>query len=128
MSDRAFKLATSSTADKLPLEKFHRLLDLVFWRERQKIFDFCYTFKNSYTSLPISFLLLFFIFFLVFIQGITGYYSDPVACGAYILGVAAGGADHSPAPPGPRFHQSLSSVSSVSSVSRLLLSTGKGTP
>jgi hypothetical protein len=23
--------ATSSTADKLPLEKFHRLLDLVFW-------------------------------------------------------------------------------------------------
>ena len=24
-------LTTSSTADKLPLEKFHRLLDLVFW-------------------------------------------------------------------------------------------------
>ena len=27
----SFKLATSSTADKLPLEKFHRLLDLAFW-------------------------------------------------------------------------------------------------
>jgi hypothetical protein len=25
------KLTASSTADKLPLEKFHRLLDLVFW-------------------------------------------------------------------------------------------------
>jgi len=25
------KFTTSSTADKLPLEKFHRLLDLVFW-------------------------------------------------------------------------------------------------
>jgi len=24
-------LTASSTADKLPLEKFHRLLDLVFW-------------------------------------------------------------------------------------------------
>jgi len=27
----SLKLTTSSTADKLPLEKFHRLLDLVFW-------------------------------------------------------------------------------------------------
>jgi hypothetical protein len=25
------KLTASSTADKLPLEKFHRLLDLAFW-------------------------------------------------------------------------------------------------
>jgi hypothetical protein len=28
---QALKLTTSSTADKLPLEKFHRLLDLAFW-------------------------------------------------------------------------------------------------
>jgi hypothetical protein len=27
----SFKLATSSTAAKLPLKKFHRLLDLAFW-------------------------------------------------------------------------------------------------
>jgi hypothetical protein len=27
----SLKLTASSTADKLPLEKFHRLLDLVFW-------------------------------------------------------------------------------------------------
>ena len=26
-----FKFTASSTTDKLPLEKFHRLLDLVFW-------------------------------------------------------------------------------------------------
>ncbi len=31
------ELIASSTADKLPLEKFHRLLDLIFWEERQKI-------------------------------------------------------------------------------------------
>jgi len=31
------ELTTSSTADKLPLEKFHRLLDLVFW---DKFFKF----------------------------------------------------------------------------------------
>jgi hypothetical protein len=28
---QALKLTASSTADKLPLEKFHRLLDLAFW-------------------------------------------------------------------------------------------------
>jgi len=28
---QTLKLTTSSTADKLPLEKFHRLLDLAFW-------------------------------------------------------------------------------------------------
>ena len=30
-------LTTSSTADKLPLEKFHRLLDLVFWGKFLKL-------------------------------------------------------------------------------------------
>ena len=34
---QVLELIASSTADKLPLEKFHRLLDLVFWgRETSK--------------------------------------------------------------------------------------------
>jgi hypothetical protein len=36
LSDTALKLTASSTADKLPLEKFHRLLDLVFWGKFSK--------------------------------------------------------------------------------------------
>jgi hypothetical protein len=31
------KLTASSTADKLPLEKFHRLLDLAFWGKFLKL-------------------------------------------------------------------------------------------
>jgi hypothetical protein len=31
LSDATFKLTANSTADKLPLEKFHRLLELAFW-------------------------------------------------------------------------------------------------
>jgi hypothetical protein len=31
------KVTASSTADKLPLEKFHRLLDLVFWGKFLKL-------------------------------------------------------------------------------------------
>jgi hypothetical protein len=62
----------------------------------QKIFDICYTFKNSYTSLPISFLLLFIYFFSCVY---TGYYSPrlvcPFACGALKLRVSRpGGAGH----------------------------------
>jgi hypothetical protein len=37
LSDKAFKLTASSEADKLPLEKFHRLLDLVFWGKFLKL-------------------------------------------------------------------------------------------
>jgi hypothetical protein len=32
-----FKFTASSTTDKLPLEKFHRLLDLVFWGKFLKL-------------------------------------------------------------------------------------------
>src|SRR4028118_160071 len=89
------------------------------------IFDHCcYIFKISQ-----SFIYNFFKHYIFFSCVYTGCYSDPVACGALNLGVAAGGAGHKPgSPPGPRFHQSLSSVSCVSTVSKLLLSTGKGTP
>jgi hypothetical protein len=34
---QALQRATSSTADKLPLEKFYRLLDLVFWGQIFKV-------------------------------------------------------------------------------------------
>ena len=82
----SFKLATSSTADKLPLKKFHRLLDLVFR----------VNFKNR-----ILYHLLY------FFSSLTGYYrvlpgitqsgfkqAVSGACGAPILAVAAGGAGH----------------------------------
>jgi hypothetical protein len=47
-------LTASSTADKLPLEKFHRLLDLVFWGKFLKLHTIPYfiffTFCTGYHS------------------------------------------------------------------------------
>jgi len=63
-------LTASSTADKLPLEKFHRLLDLVFWVKFLKL--------NSISL---------FVFFGEFYRVSL----DPVACGALNLKCAAGG-------------------------------------
>jgi hypothetical protein len=64
------QLIASSTADKQPLEKFHRLLDLVFWGKFLK-------FKS------ISLFVFFGEFYRVSL--------DPVACGALNLKCAAGG-------------------------------------
>jgi len=44
-------LQASYTADKLPLEKFHRLLDLAFWGEHQKISKSCKGFIADQHSL-----------------------------------------------------------------------------
>jgi hypothetical protein len=60
----------SSTADKLPLEKFHRLLDLAFWVKFLKL--------NI-----VSLFVVFGEFYRVSL--------DPVACGALNLKCAAGG-------------------------------------
>ena len=64
------KLTASSLADKLPLEKFHRLLDLVFWGKFLK-FDSISCF--------------------VFLWDVYRVSLDPVACGALNLKCAAGG-------------------------------------
>src|SRR4028118_908140 len=64
------ELIASSTADKLPLEKFHRLLDLVFWGEFLKL--------NSIS-------LFVFLFYDYRVS------PHPVACGAINLKGAAGG-------------------------------------
>ena len=63
-------LTASSTADKLPLEKFHRLLDLVFWIKFLK-FDSISCF--------------------VFLWDVYRVSLAPVACGALNLKCAAGG-------------------------------------
>ena len=73
------------SASKLPLEKFHRLLDL----------ECCYRFKIS--QFFIYSLLKDYIFFSCVY---TGYYSDPVACGALKFWVSRpGGRAINPAPP-----------------------------
>ena len=76
-------LTASSTADKLPLEKFHRLLDLAFWVKFLKL--------NSISL---------FVFFL-FVYRVS---LDPVifcgACGAPIT--RPGGRATLSCPPGPR--------------------------
>jgi len=64
------KLAADSTADKLPLEKFHRLLDLVFWGKFLK--------SDSISCF-------------VFLWDVYRVSLDPVACGALNLKCAAGG-------------------------------------
>jgi len=64
------KLTASSTADKLPLEKFHRLLDLVFWGKFLKF--------DSISSF-------------VFLWDVYRVSLAPVACGALNLKCAAGG-------------------------------------
>ena len=61
---------TSSTEDKLPLEKFHRLLDLAFWGKFLK-FDSISCF--------------------VFLWDVNRVSLAPVACGALNLKCAAGG-------------------------------------
>src|SRR4028118_1010739 len=58
-------LTASSTADKLPLEKFHRLLDLVFWGKFLKL--------NSISL---------FVFFGEFYRVSLDPVFQPVACGA----------------------------------------------
>jgi hypothetical protein len=63
-------VTASSTADKLPLEKFHRLLDLFFYGKFLKF--------NSISL---------FVFFGEFYRVSL----DPVACGALNLKCAAGG-------------------------------------
>jgi hypothetical protein len=84
------KLTANSTADKLPLEKFHRLLDLAFWVKFLKFNNIsCFVFLwDVYRVSPgitgyhrVS-------------PGITGYHRvslAPVACGALNLKCAAGG-------------------------------------
>jgi hypothetical protein len=67
---RPHVLTASSLADKLPLEKFHRLLDLAFWGKFLKL--------NSISL---------FVFFGEFYRVSL----DPVACGALNLKCAAGG-------------------------------------
>jgi hypothetical protein len=67
---QSLKLAADSTADKLPLEKFHRLLDLVFW---------------------VKFLRLDIILCFVFLWDVYRVSLAPVACGALNLKCAAGG-------------------------------------
>ena len=73
-------LTANSIADKLPLEKFPRLLDLAFWVKFLKFDNIsCFVFLwDVYRVSP----------------GITGYHRvslDPVACGALNLKCAAGG-------------------------------------
>jgi hypothetical protein len=65
-----FKFTANSTADKLPLEKFHRLLDLAFWVKFLK-FDSISCF--------------------VFLWDVYRVSLAPVACGALNLKCAAGG-------------------------------------
>ena len=63
-------VTANSTADKLPLEKFHRLLDLGFW---------------------VKFLKLISISLFVFLWDVYRVSLAPVACGALNLKCAAGG-------------------------------------
>jgi hypothetical protein len=67
---KAELLTASSTADKLPLEKFHRLLDLAFWGKFLKL--------DSVSCF-------------VFLWDVYRVSLDPVACGALNLKCAAGG-------------------------------------
>ena len=67
---RALKLTTSSLADKLPLKKFHRLLDLAFWGKFLKLDTIsCFVFLWNVYRVSLA----------------------PVACGALNLKCAAGG-------------------------------------
>ena len=88
-------LTATSTADELPLEKFHRLLNLVFWVKFLKFESTsCFVFLwDVYRVSP----------------GITGYHRvslNPVilsgACGAPLTW-PGGGVPRLAAPPGPRF-------------------------
>jgi hypothetical protein len=76
-------LTASSTADKLPLEKFHRLLDLSFWVKFLKL---------SSISL--------FVFFGEFYRVSLNPVFQPVACGAPLT--RPGGRATLSCPPGPR--------------------------
>jgi hypothetical protein len=82
------ELIASSTADKLPLEKFHRLLDLAFWGgETSKNIN---TVSNSlypfWVILLDIYLFIFYIFYILYRVS-----PHPVACGALNLKCAAGG-------------------------------------
>ena len=88
---KADLLTASSTADKLPLEKFHRLLDLVFWGKFLK-FDSVSCFVFLWDVYRVS-------------PGITGYHSTRWfltlrACGAPLT--RPGGRATLSCPPGPR--------------------------
>jgi hypothetical protein len=116
----ALYLQQAPRASKLPLEKFHRLLDQLFEGGTSKNIN---TVSNRLKSFLYNTSRHLFIFCFVFIPGITQTLlpAAPVNSGCR----GRGGGGHRPATPGPRFHQSLSSVSCVS---KLLLSAGKGTP
>jgi hypothetical protein len=80
-------LTASSTADKLPLEKFHRLLDLAFWGgKHQKISILSQIACNPFGVILLDiYLFIYFIFFTF----CTGYHSTRLfltlrACGAPI--------------------------------------------
>jgi hypothetical protein len=64
----SLNLQQAPRASKLPLEKFHRLLDLVFWWENIKNID---AGSNRLKSFLYDTSRHLFIFFLVFIPGIT---------------------------------------------------------
>ena len=86
---RTLNLHQALSASKLPLEKFHRLLDLAFWGK----------FLKSHT-IP-----LFIFFFKSNRVLLNPVFKPPVfgACGAPNLGIAAGGGGPQLAvPPGPR--------------------------
>ena len=64
-------LTASSTADKLPLEKFHRLLDLAFWGgKHQKISILSQIACNSFCVILLD-IYLFILYFLHSVPGIT---------------------------------------------------------
>jgi hypothetical protein len=85
-----FNLQQALSASKLPLEKFHRLLDLAFWGNFLKVYSIsCFVFLwDVYPVIP----------------GITGYYSTRLfyAGPAAHLAPRPGGRATLSCPPGPR--------------------------
>src|SRR4028119_498453 len=92
-------LTASSTADKLPLEKFHRLLDLAFWGgKHQKISILSQIACNPFCVILLDiYLFIYFIFFTF----CTGYHTTrrvPLASECR----GRGGRPAVATPPGPR--------------------------
>src|SRR4028118_477220 len=95
-------LTASSTADKLPLEKFHRLLDLAFWGgKHQKISILSQIACNPFCVILLDIYLFIYFIFFTFCTGYHStrlFYSGPAA----LLERGRGGGPRLAAPPGPR--------------------------